>query len=274
MAVLRYDDRGTALSTGDYGAAVLDDFTADGAAALAYLRGRREVDPDRVGILGHSEGGVYIADIAANDADVAFVVGLAPVARPGLDLLIDQNEAITRSQGGSDEEAAMAREFAVQLYAAGLGGDRVTAERVVRQYFGALYDRQDAAVQQQVGDRDAFVQAQVDAQMAALTSPWFLSLLRSDAGADWRHVTAPTLGVFGGKDVQVIADLEAPAMEAALDAAGNSDNTIVTLPDANHLFQAATTGALAEYATLDQAFTPELLPLVVDWIVERVVVQP
>ena len=98
-----------------------------------------------------------------------------------------------------------------------------------------------------MGDRDTFIQRQVDAQLAALTSPWFLSLLRSDAGADWRRVTSPTLGVFGGKDVQVIAAAEAPAMRAALEAAGNTDITIVTLPDANHLFQSAVTGALAEY---------------------------
>lgn len=274
VAVLRYDDRGTAKSTGDYGSATIADFTADGAAALAWLRGRDTIDPTRVGILGHSEGGVYIADIAAHDPDVAFVVGLAPVVRPGIDLLLDQNEASVRAQGVSDEEVALSRQFASELYAAALAGDEAAAEQVVRDYFGGVYDRQDAAVQQQLGDRDAFIQAQVDSQLPVLFSPWFLSVLRSDAGADWRRVTAPTLGVFGGKDVQVAADPEGSAMQAALEAAGNTDHSVVTLPDANHLFQSATTGAVTEYATLEQAFTPDLLPLVVDWIVERADVQP
>ncbi len=247
VAVLRYDDRGTAHSTGDYASATIDDFTADGAAALDWLRGRDEVDPARVGILGHSEGGVYIADIAARDPEGGVRGGPRAVARPGVDLLVDQNEAIARSQGASEEEVALARDFAARLYAAALADDTAAAEQIVRDYFGELYDRQDAATQQQVGDRDAFIQRQVDAQLAALTSPWFLSLLRSDAGADWRRVTSPTLGVFGGKDVQVIAAAEAPAMQAALEAAGNTDITIVTLPDANHLFQSAVTGALAEY---------------------------
>jgi pimeloyl-ACP methyl ester carboxylesterase len=274
VAVLRYDDRGTARSTGDYNSAVVEDFTADGAAALAWLREQDGVDPARTGILGHSEGGLYIADIAAQDPDVAFVVGLAPVARPGVDLLVDQNEAIARSQGAPEAEVAIARQFAADLYAAGMAEDLAAAEAIVREYFGALYDRQDAAGRQAMGDRDAFIDGHVRAQLDGLRQPWFLSLLRSDAEADWRRVTAPTLGVFGGKDVQVIATQEAPALEAALVAAGNDDYQVVTLPDANHLFQSATTGALAEYATLEQAFTPDLLPLVVDWIVERSGAQP
>lgn len=274
IAVLRYDDRGTARSTGDYDAAVVDDFTADGAAALAWLREQADIDPARIGILGHSEGGLYVADIAANDPDVAFVVGLAPVARPGVDLLVDQNEALARSQGAPESEVMIVREFAADLYAAGMAEDMVAAEQIVRDYFGPLYDRQDAATQQSMGERAAFVEGQVRSQLDGLRRPWFLSLLRSDAGADWRRVTAPTLGVFGGKDVQVVARLEAPAMQAALEAAGNSDATITTLPDANHLFQTAQTGAVGEYGTLEQSFTPGLLPLIVDWVVQQAGVAP
>jgi dipeptidyl aminopeptidase/acylaminoacyl peptidase len=83
IAVLRYDDRGVGGSTGDHAAAGIDDFTADATAAVRWLRDRAEVDPTRVGVLGHSEGGIYAAHIAADDPDVAFVVGLAPVARSG-----------------------------------------------------------------------------------------------------------------------------------------------------------------------------------------------
>ncbi len=268
-AVLRYDDRGTAASTGDDGAATLADFTADGAAALAFLRGRQEIVATRTGVLGHSEGGVYIADMAAHDPDVAFVVGSAPVARPGVDLLVDQAEAITRSQGATNDQVAAARSFAIRLYAAGLAGHAATAEQILREFFGDVYDGQDPASRQALGDRGHFIQGQVDGQLTTLKRPWFLSLLRSDAGRDWSEVTAPTLGVFGGNDVQVVAALEAPALKAALDAAGNTDVTIVTLPDANHLFHSATTGAVGEYSSLEQAFTPDLMPLVVDWVVDH-----
>ncbi len=76
------------------------------------------------------------------------------------------------------------------------------------------------------------MQSQAVMHLGALASPGFVSLLRSDAGSDWRRVTAPTLGVFGGKDVLVVAALEAPALQVALEAAGNADHTVVTLPHA------------------------------------------
>ncbi len=269
IAVLRYDDRGTARSTGVHATATIDEFTADGTAALGWLRERDEVDRSRTGVLGHSEGGIYAARIAAEDPDVAFVVGLAPVARSGFDLLVAQAEGIARSQGASEADVLLARDFAADLYTAAMANDMGAAEQIVRGYYLALYDRQAEAVRAQMGDRDAFVQSQADMHLGALASPGFVSLLRSDAGADWRRVTAPTLGVFGGKDVLVVAALEAPALQGALEAAGNADHTVVTLPDANHLFQAATTGGLTEFATLEQTFTPELLPLVVDWVVDH-----
>jgi dienelactone hydrolase len=268
VVVLRYDDRGTAASTGDYDSATLDRFTADGAAALAYLRSRPEVDAARTGILGHSEGGAYVAAIAAEDPDVAFVIGLAPMVRPGLELLIDQNESIARSQGASEEEVERARQFATDLFDAALARDRTLAECIIRVYFGEQYDRQDEATRELLGDREAFIKAQLDAQVQVLFSPWYQSFLRSDPSADWRRVTAPVLGVFGGKDVQVPAEAESAALEAALAAVGGGASTVVTLPEANHLFQRATTGAITEYAILEQTFTPDLLPLVTDWVRE------
>jgi len=78
----------------------------------------------------------------------------------------------------------------------------------------------------------------------------------------------PVLGVFGGKDVQVVADQNAPLMEAQL-ANGHPASRVVTLADANHLFQAAGTGSVAEYGVLEPVFTPDFLPLVTAWVAEQ-----
>ncbi len=125
IAVLRYDDRGTARSTGVHPIATIDEFTADATAALGWLRERDEVDRSRTGILGHSEGGIYAARIAAEDPAVAFVVGLAPESRSGFDLLVAQAEGIARSQGASPDDALLARGFARDLYTAAMANDRV-----------------------------------------------------------------------------------------------------------------------------------------------------
>ncbi len=267
VAVLRYDDRGTARSTGDYAAATVPDFTADAAAAVAYLHTRSDIDATRIGVLGHSEGGLDVAEIAAADPSIAFVVGMAPPATSGVDLLVQQNEAILRVQGTTETEIAPAVQFAKDVYARVIAGDEPGAERVIREYAGALYDRQTPAAQRQLGERAAFLQSQVDSRMTTLFSPWFVSLLESDAGAAWARVHAPVLGLFGGKDVQVPALTQAPALTAALQSAGDTDVTVTTIPDANHLFQSARTGAVGEYGSLEQAFTPEFLPTLVDWVV-------
>jgi dienelactone hydrolase len=267
VAVLRYDDRGTAASTGDYPSATLADFTADGHAAFEWLRQQPGIDPARVGVLGHSEGGAYVATIGADDPDVAFVVGLAPMVRPGIELMLDQTRAIARSQGLTSEQAEATVDANRRLYEAALSDDPDELERVTRVVMGEVWDGLDAEMQAQAGDRATWVEQQVAAQVPTLGSPWFRALLRADPSADWARVDAPALGVFGGKDVQVIAGPESTALQQALD--GRDDRSRVeVIADANHLFQTTVTGGVEEYPTLDQAFAPELLPLVTDWVRE------
>lgn len=268
IAVLRYDDRGVGASTGDYSTAVIADLTADGQAAVDFAASQPQVDPDRIGILGHSEGGIYIATIAAHDPRVAFAISMAGPASPGSILMTAQYVALARVGGASDTELAFTRQFATDVFAAILEGDTAKVEQVIRDAYGALWDRQTPAVRATLGTRDAYAEGQVTAQLPTLTSPWFHSLIASDPGADWATVTAPVLALYGGKDVQVVVAQEAPAMTAALEATGTSDRQVITLPNANHLFQEAVTGAVAEYATLDQTLTPAFLPTLVAWVTQ------
>lgn len=269
IAVLRYDDRGTNESTGDYAAAGLADLTADAAAALAYLRARPDVDPARTGALGHSEGGVMLASLIEAGEPLAFAVGMASPATSGLEVLVAQNGALLRSGGESEEEIAQAETFARALYTAAVAGDASGMAAAIEAYFGAYWDRQPAETRAALGERAAFVANQVTRQIAAVTTPTFLDLLRSDAGVGWSMATMPVLGVFGGKDTQVVADQNAPLMQDGIDGRDPSSR-VVTLPDANHLFQSAGTGNPTEYGSLEQTFTRDLLPLVVGWVAERV----
>jgi pimeloyl-ACP methyl ester carboxylesterase len=179
--------------------------------------------------------------------------------------MLDQTYAIARSQGLTVGQAQASVDANRRMYEAALAGDEERLEVVVREVFGDAWDGSDEATREQLGDRDSWVEQQVTAQLPALSSSWFRSLLRADPSADWARVTAPVLGVFGGKDVQVLADAESTALEAALDDR-DVRSRVEVLADANHLFQSAVTGGLEEYPTLEQTFTPELLSLVTDWI--------
>lgn len=269
VGVLRYDDRGVGGSTGDYTAATVEELASDGRAAIDYLETRPDVDATRIGILGHSEGGMYAAMLGASDPRVAFIVGMAPAVVDGVDLLIAQNEALTRAAGAPEVEVAETKAFAEAAMPAARDGDIEAVEAAVREFAGARWDRLDDDERALAGDRATFIQRQVSAQVQTLTSDWFRSLLAYDAERDWARITVPVLGLFGAKDVQVVSEQNEPALRAALESAGNEDFETVVLPDANHLFQAATTGAFAEYSTLDPVFTPTFLPTLIDWVTQR-----
>jgi len=270
VAVLRFDDRGVGQSTGDFASATTSDFTADARAAVAYLRSRPEIDPARVGALGHSEGGLEVAAMAGADPSLAFVVSMAGPAVPGVEVLVAQSEAIARAAGKSEDEVAQTGKVERTILEAVRDGRMDEARASLATALGEAWDGLTAEQQQQAGTRDSYVQANVDTQLKALQSPWVAEFLASDPGADWRQAQVPVLALFGGKDVQVLAEQNAPALAEELATDARSLSTIVIFPDANHLFQHAITGSPSEYASLEQAFTPDFLPTLVDWVTARV----
>ena len=265
VAVLRFDDRGVGKSTGDYTTATVADLTADAAAAVSYLASRPDVDPQHIGVLGHSLGGIEVASLGATDPQVAFVVGMAAPAVDGVSVLVAQSAAISRSMGVSEAGISSAAKPIRDMYVAARDGDWAAATTALRQILGLTWDSLPTS-QTEGHDRAAWIDAQVGPQLATLKSAEFRSLLASDAGADWARVAVPVLGIYGSKDVQVVAEQNAPALTADLKKAGNTDTTVLTIPGANHLFQAAVTGSVAEYASLPAAFAPDFLAQLVPWV--------
>jgi len=270
IAVLRYDDRGTAESTGDYNTATLHDFASDAQAAIDYLMSRDDIDPEQVGILGHSEGGLVAAMLAAGDTDLAFLIALAGPAVGGHELLEVQNRRLMETAGASEEQIEGQLEFLRQAFelvnVQDWGALETLLEDTVRDQIEDLPESQRAVL----GDVDAYVEQVLETQMETFRSDWFASFLAYDPVEDWQSVTIPVLAIFGGLDVQVDAEQNVPPLEAALAVAENPDVTIVTIPNANHLFQEAITGGVQEYGMLEPDFTDELLPTIIDWLAERV----
>src|SRR5690606_5926958 len=99
IAVLRYDDRGVGGSGGVHQDSKFADIASDIEAGLAYLRSRSEIDDDRIGLIGHSEGGITTPMVAARDPNVAFVVIMAGPAVPGVELMREQQRLISEAMG-------------------------------------------------------------------------------------------------------------------------------------------------------------------------------
>lgn len=262
VAVLRYDDRGVGHSTGDHESATSADFADDAEAAVTYLGGRADIGP--VGLLGHSEGGLIAAMVAARNADVAFVVSMAGPAVIGHELIMVQQSRIIDAMGISgtyvdDQVALLARQLELVM-ADDIDGLRALLNDAVIEQLADMSDV--PAPFQSVEDFGQFL---VQQEMDQAASVWFRFFLTHDPALDWAQVRVPVLGLFGDLDVQVDVDQNMPALEAAL--ADNPDVTLISFPTANHLFQDAVTGSLDEYGELPPEFVPDFLPTISEWIV-------
>ena len=267
IAVLRLDDRGTGASTGSFAAATSDDFARDAAAAVSWLRARPEVADDRVGIVGHSEGGLIAPLVASRTPEVAFIVLLAGPGIASGDLLVMQGALISRAGGDTDQEVARTSALQRELFAAiAAEADSAALHGRLREIASAYQASLTPEERAEPGNSDATMAAAI----SSLISPWFRWFMRYDPAAALRATRVPVLALNGSLDLQVPADENLAAIEAALRAGGNRDVTVEKLPGLNHLFQTARTGAPSEYAEIEETFSPAALQKIGDWIVQRV----
>lgn len=269
IAVLRYDDRGVGESTGDYASATSADLATDAEAALAYMLTRDDIRTDQIGLLGHSEGGLIAPMVAARHDEVAFVIALSGGAVSGFDVMIRQNELVLSAAGASEEAIAKQVDWVSELFEAVIAEEWNTVESLLRTNFEEMVAGLSEEQRTALGDTDAYIDAQVEAQLAGMNG-WMRYFIMYDPAPDWAQVSVPVLAFFGGLDMQVDAAQNQPVLEAVLADAGNEDVTTVFIEEANHLFQPAITGAVQEYGTLPQEFVPELLPTITAWLLDHI----
>lgn len=263
IAVLRADDRGVGGSTGSTANSTTADFCGDVLSGVAYLKTRREVDPKRIGLIGHSEGGVIAPMAASQSKDVAFIVLLAGTGLPGDEIVESQTVAMAVAAGAGEQAARAAVAPNHRLFEIIRSEpDAVACERKLREALGSTYDQLTDAQKKAAGDRDTFIKS----ALTSLMSPWFRYFVTYDPRPALRQVRCPVLALNGSKDLQVLPKLNLPEIEKALKVGGNSDCTVRELPGLNHLFQMATTGLPAEYRSIEETMSPTVLALIGDWI--------
>lgn len=271
IAVLRYDDRGMGGSTTGTMDDTSETYASDVQAAVDYLKGRSEIAPTQIGLLGHSEGGIIAPIVATEGEDVAFLVLMAGTGVPGSELLPAQVGAIARAGGMTEEEvrAAVAQQTRViDAVLTGEGLEDVKAE-LVEQFKASAKEMTEEQLKA-LGDLDRWTNEAAEGQLGQLAAPWMTFFLTHDPAATLEKVDVPVLALFGGKDTQVPAEMNESAMKAAFGKGGNTDATTRVFPDANHLFQAAGTGSPNEYMELEPEFLPGFLDTISEWILAQV----
>jgi hypothetical protein len=257
------DDRGVGGSGGSTADATLDDTTADALACIAMLKERADVNPRRIGIVGHSEGG-WVAPLAATKSkDVAFIVLLAGPSASGEAILKVQAAAILKAGGATAKQIETeAAKQATMLELAKTIDDPAELERKLNEAFEPSIQELPEA-QREAGRQ------QLKGQVAMVKSPWFRFLLKYDPRATLEKVRCPVLVLTGEKDLQVPPAQNHPIFAEAFEKGGLKDYAIVKLPGLNHLFQTCRTGHPAEYAVIEETFAPAALDAMSGWLKKR-----
>jgi pimeloyl-ACP methyl ester carboxylesterase len=290
VAVLRLDDRGVGGSGGDTFKSTINDLCGDALAAVAFLKGRKEIDPRKIGLVGHSEGG-YVAPLAASrSGDVAFIVLLAGPGLPGEEILYLQGQAILKSLGGGKEDLKRARALQEMMFTViKREKDDDRARKLILRRLDEEMAGPPARGKKQPDDLGAriagglesvlgrarrwaekpILTAAIKEQTKLVLTPWFRFLLTYDPRPALHKVRVPVLALIGEKDLQVPAKENLKALRKALEEGGNKDITLKEMPGLNHLFQTCKTGSLVEYGRIEETFAPAALEEIAGWIRER-----
>jgi pimeloyl-ACP methyl ester carboxylesterase len=269
IAVLRYDDRGVGESTGNYGTATLNDFASDATAAFRFLQSRPEVHPNKIGLVGHSEGGTLAFLLAGVHPEVACVASMAGMAVQGDTLLRAQRYLLARAGGASDEMIAWNEQLVERL---SVLIDSHSAE-YVKTHMDSLITRfqteekellERATAASDVPLSDEALQKLIRPALQQLSSPELRSLLQCDPSAALQSIRCPVFALNGEKDLQVPADMNLSRIQNLV----SSTLKIKQYPGLNHLFQHAERGAIDEYSAIEETISPEVLNDVADWILE------
>lgn len=263
IAVLRFDDRGFGKSTGDHNKATSADFATDVLAGVEFLKKHPKINKRKIGLMGHSEGGM-IAPLAAKDnKDIDFIVLLAGPGLKGWEVLATQNTDILRKEGAEDYLVKQFDNINRKLF-------KAVAEDTERNLdivdFITVVQKDLDEIEPEDRAKLGLTEMGVQQKIAALQQPWMRYFLNYDPAPVLQRIKCPVLALNGDKDLQIAGEANLAGIEAGL--AHNKSVTCKLLPNLNHLFQNCETGKIEEYLEIEETFSPDALKIISDWIIK------
>ncbi len=269
IAVLRYDDRGVAESGGEFKGSTTADFATDTRAAIAYLKSRKEIDANKIGLVGHSEGGIIAGMLAAQTREVGFIILLASPAKKGAQVLLKQQEIIGKAAGLSEN-------YIDNNYRINAGAYEIIAQEkdtlILKDKLKTYFEKElkafpDWNLQRESGLSDEkFISTLVE----TYTDNWMRFFMNYEPYKDLEKIRIPILALNGDKDLQVDIEQNFYTTKAILEKQSVKNSKAVLLEGLNHLFQESETGLPMEYGQIEQTFSTEALEVIKDWILKVV----
>lgn len=262
FAVLRYDKRGVGKSTGNFDKATLQDFADDAALAVNYLKQRKEIDVKKIGLLGHSEGGIIAPMVASEETGIHLLMLLAAPGTTGIEVILDQNEISMQQQRMEPENIEKIQQLNREMFESMLSWDGSENHRTaLRDKLQHIWEQLPILLTMKI-NKDAYLRGQFN----AMIKPGYRSFLAIDPATYLGKVSCAVFAINGENDQQVPAEKNITAIEKALKEGGNHQVQTKIYPVLNHLFQESTTGRTGEYAQIEQTISPEVLSDIITWL--------
>lgn len=260
IAVLRYDDRGVGKSGGVFDGSTTSNFAYDAQAAFSYLKTLKKVNPKRIGIIGHSEGGMIAPMVACADSSVKFIVLLAGPGIPIDQLMLKQTEVSARFSGVSEEEIKVSLELNRKFYDILLHEPidslaKVKIEKIVQDHSNSMPS--------EIAEE---IKKDLPQLTSTMLSPWFRYFINFNPEHYLRQINCPVLAINGIKDSQVSAIENLAGIRKSVKETNNKNVYTYLMPDLNHLMQHCNTGAVSEYIGIEETFSEEVMKIIADWI--------
>ena len=261
IAVLRFDDRIFNSSESMQLNSTIEDFATDVESAVNYLKSRKEINKRKIGLIGHSEGGVVAPIVAATvPSDVNFIVLLAGSGVSGGELLLLQQKLIAKASNVPDVYIQRNFEMHTKLFGA---MNQINDEAQLKTQIEKILNEftSDSEVPQGMTKEEL-----ISLSSQQYLSKWMLNFIRHNPAVALKKVKCPVLAINGEKDLQVPATENLTAIKNTLEKSGNKKVTVKSYPNLNHLFQECETGLPQEYSIIEQTIAPEVLEDVTQWI--------
>ncbi|MBA7553026.1 hypothetical protein ES705_45608 [subsurface metagenome] len=232
-------------------------------AAINYLKNRKEINANLLGVIGHSEGGLIAPMLAIKSEDVKFIVLLAGPGLRGDKILVLQSELIQEANNVNENEIKKVLELSRKIYDVLLSEtDSLKAAKKLTGILEQQYNELNESEKESTGDKQEFIVNKLE----ILLNPWFNYFVNYDPYPTLTKIKIPVLALNGEKDLQVPAKDNLNEIEKALNEAGNKSFKVIELPGLNHLFQKCETGSPIEYGRIEETFSPEAMKIIIDWI--------
>jgi pimeloyl-ACP methyl ester carboxylesterase len=267
FAVLRVDDRGVGKTTGDFATATTADFAKDVEAGIDFLKTEKEVDSNKIGLLGHSEGGMIAPMVASRRKDVKFIVLLAGPGVPIKQLMSEQIYAAGIAEGNSEKISRLGSTLYSQAMSAiQSSSDTSTMQKKIvaqlKKDYPANKNLYDSLELNTTENQRIYASQRVK----ALTATWYKYFAAFDPTPYLQKLSCDVLALNGSKDVQVLATSNLQGIRSALKKSRSKKYKVEEIAGLNHLFQDCKKCSVKEYGELEETLSPTALQMISDWL--------